>query len=100
MEHTYMCTCTYLFPICVDAPIAELYEHAVEKYPSNEEYLTHLFMAYVRIGNYKKQQQVAVKLHKLKPDNNPYYYWSVMSLILQVTDFRYTTGNYSHLHYR
>ncbi|KAF6039923.1 psidin [Bugula neritina] len=66
--------------------IAELYENAVEQSTDNEEYLSHLFMAHVRLGNYKKQHQTAVKLHKLKPDNNPYYYWSIMSLILQAKE--------------
>ena len=61
-----------------------MYEHAVTACPDNEEYLSHLFMAHVRLHNYKRQQQIAVKLHKVKPDNNPYYYWSVMSLVLQV----------------
>ncbi|XP_067935539.1 N-alpha-acetyltransferase 25, NatB auxiliary subunit-like isoform X2 [Watersipora subatra] len=68
------------------ALIADMYESAVEQCPDSEEYLSHLFMAHVRIDNYKRQQQIAVKLHKLKPDNNPYYYWSVMSLVLQASE--------------
>jgi hypothetical protein len=35
-----------------------MYENAVKKEPNNEEWLSHLFMSYVRLGNYKRQQQV------------------------------------------
>lgn len=62
-----------------------MYEAAVEQCPNNEEYMSHLFMAHVRLGGYKKQHQTATKLHKLKPDNHPYHYWGVMSLVMQVS---------------
>ncbi|KAK7067820.1 hypothetical protein SK128_016945 [Halocaridina rubra] len=39
-------------------------------------------MAYVRVGDYKNQQQTALKLYKLKP-KNPYYFWAVMSHVMQ-----------------
>lgn len=35
------------------------YEMALKQNPNNEELYSHLFMAYVRVGNYKKQQQVS-----------------------------------------
>lgn len=35
-----------------------LYEAAAKKYPSNEEILTQLYMAYVRIDDYDQQQKV------------------------------------------
>jgi hypothetical protein len=38
--------------------IAELYENAHKSKPDSEEILNALFMAYVRLGMYKKQQQV------------------------------------------
>nr|XP_027237178.1 N-alpha-acetyltransferase 25, NatB auxiliary subunit-like isoform X1 [Penaeus vannamei] len=62
--------------------ICKVYEMAVKSEPSNEELLSHLFMAYVRIGDYKNQQQTAMKLYKLKP-KNPYYFWAVMSHVMQ-----------------
>ena len=40
--------------------IASVYELAVAKNPKNEEFLSHLFMAYVRIGNNLKQQKVSI----------------------------------------
>ena len=36
----------------------DLYARASQQYPGNQEILTHLFMAFVRIGDYQKQQQV------------------------------------------
>ena len=38
--------------------IPAIYEMALKQSPNNEELHSHLFMAYVRIGEYKKQQQV------------------------------------------
>ena len=64
--------------------ICAMYENAVQKEPSNEEWLSHLFMSYVRLGNYKRQQQIAMALYKAKP-KPPYYFWAVMSIILQAT---------------
>jgi N-terminal acetyltransferase B complex non-catalytic subunit len=64
--------------------IADMYENAHKKRPDNEEILTALFMAYVRLSNHKKQQQTAMTLHKLKPNKNPYYFWAIMSIVMQV----------------
>ena len=64
--------------------IADMYENAHKSRPDNEEILTALFMAYVRLGDHKKQQQTAMLLHKLKPQKNPYYFWAVMSIVMQV----------------
>lgn len=66
--------------------IPALYENALEKDHNNEDLLTALFMGYVRMYSYKKQQQTAVKLHKLFPAKNPYYFWNVMSVVMQVCD--------------
>ena len=63
-----------------------MYANATKKEPS-EDLLSHLFMSYVRVGNYKKQQEAAVALYKARP-KNPYYFWAVMSIVLQAT-----TGN-------
>ncbi|KAM8854127.1 N-alpha-acetyltransferase 25, NatB auxiliary subunit [Synchiropus picturatus] len=62
--------------------VIKLYEAAVKKVPLSEDFHTHLFMAYVRVGEYKKMQQAGMTLYKIKP-KNPYYYWSVMSLVMQ-----------------
>ena len=53
----FIIKCTLI--ICtIDKKIVELYESAVKNYPTNEEFLTQLFMAYVRVGDCAKQQQV------------------------------------------
>ena len=65
--------------------IADMYERGHNREPRNEEILSALFMAYVRVHNYKKQQQTAIKLHKLRPEKNPYYFWNVMSIVMQVS---------------
>ncbi|XP_012685727.2 N-alpha-acetyltransferase 25, NatB auxiliary subunit [Clupea harengus] len=62
--------------------VTKLYESAVKKVPSSEEYHSHLFMAYARVGEYKKMQQAGMALYKIVP-KNPYYFWSVMSLLMQ-----------------
>jgi N-terminal acetyltransferase B complex non-catalytic subunit len=62
--------------------VCGIYEAAVKMYPKNDELLSHLFMSYVRVHNYRKQQQTALALHKVVP-NNPYYFWGVMSIFMQ-----------------
>ncbi|XP_028830383.1 N-alpha-acetyltransferase 25, NatB auxiliary subunit isoform X1 [Denticeps clupeoides] len=62
--------------------VIKLYEAAVRKVPTSEEYHSHLFMAYARVGEYKKMQQAGMALYKIVP-KNPYYFWSVMSLVMQ-----------------
>uniref|UniRef100_A0A8C1VPK0 N-alpha-acetyltransferase 25, NatB auxiliary subunit n=1 Tax=Cyprinus carpio TaxID=7962 RepID=A0A8C1VPK0_CYPCA len=62
--------------------VTKLYEAAVRKVPTSEEYHSHLFMAYARVGEYKKMQQAGMALYKIVP-KNPYYFWSVMSLVMQ-----------------
>ncbi|XP_014770080.1 N-alpha-acetyltransferase 25, NatB auxiliary subunit [Octopus bimaculoides] len=63
--------------------IANMYENAYRARPDSEEILSALFMSYVRLGYYKKQHQTAMLLHKLKPTKNPYYFWAVMSIVMQ-----------------
>ncbi|XP_011304536.1 N-alpha-acetyltransferase 25, NatB auxiliary subunit [Fopius arisanus] len=65
--------------------IREVYEAAAKADPHNEELLTHLFMAYVRLGDFRKQQQTALALYKLKL-KNPYYFWAVMSVVMQAIE--------------
>ncbi|XP_058795847.1 N-alpha-acetyltransferase 25, NatB auxiliary subunit isoform X2 [Phymastichus coffea] len=62
--------------------ISEVYEAASKADPNNEELLSHLFMSYVRLGDFKKQQHTALALYKLVP-KNPYYFWAVMSIVMQ-----------------
>ena len=72
------------YPILLDSKIVEMYSDAASHYPKNQEILTHLFMAYVRVGDYQKQQHTAIQLHKVFPESGPYYCWRVMSILMQV----------------
>lgn len=65
--------------------ICTMYENASKKDPNNEELLSHLFMSYVRMGQYKKQKVAAMNLYKARP-KNPYYFWSVMSVVLEALE--------------
>ncbi|XP_055848195.1 phagocyte signaling-impaired protein [Episyrphus balteatus] len=62
--------------------ICELYNHAAKQSPGNEEILAHLFISYVRLDDYKSQQSVALQLYRVKLIN-AYYFWAVMSVVLQ-----------------
>lgn len=65
--------------------VCKLYEIAIKAEPQNEELHTHLFMSYVRVGDYRAQQRAAMALYKFVP-KNPYYFWAVMSIVLQVNN--------------
>ena len=65
--------------------IADLYSNAHKAKPDNEEILSALFMSYVRLSDYSNQQKSAMALHRLRPAKNPYYFWAVMSIIMQVS---------------
>lgn len=63
--------------------VCRLYEEAVKQEPASEELHSHLFMSYVRVGDHRAQQRAAMQLYKFAP-KNPYYFWAVMSIVLQV----------------
>ncbi|UJR37411.1 hypothetical protein I4U23_030115 [Adineta vaga] len=65
--------------------VVRLYEIATKREPTSEEYLCSLFMAYVRIKDYKNQVLTAQKLYKLTR-KIPYYNWAVISVLLQIDD--------------
>ena len=54
--------CDITFAYIAAEEIATIYELAVAQHKNNEEFLSHLFMAYVRIGNNLKQQKVCMIL--------------------------------------
>ncbi|XP_061722814.1 phagocyte signaling-impaired protein [Cydia pomonella] len=65
--------------------VCSLYEAAVKVDPTSEELHSHLFMSYVRVGDYRAQQRAAMTLYKFAP-KNPYYFWAVMSIVLQAKE--------------
>lgn len=78
------CFCVFLFCNISSAVenICALYTNAAKRSPANEDILSHLFMAHVRVNDFAAQQSVALQLYKLKP-KNPYYFWAVMSVVLK-----------------
>ncbi|XP_058454412.1 phagocyte signaling-impaired protein [Malaya genurostris] len=62
--------------------ICQLFASASRQHPGNEELLSQLFIAHMRVNDFKAQQTVALQLYKLKP-RNPFYFWAVMSVVLQ-----------------
>ncbi|XP_055546311.1 phagocyte signaling-impaired protein isoform X2 [Wyeomyia smithii] len=62
--------------------ICQLFANASKQHPGNEELLSQLFIAHMRVNDFKAQQTVALQLYKLKP-RNPFYFWAVMSVVLQ-----------------
>lgn len=64
--------------------IPVIYENALKKDPTNEKLFTHLFMAHVRVCDFKKQQLTALNLYRVHA-KNPYYFWAVMSIYTQAT---------------
>uniref|UniRef100_A0A182QA33 Phagocyte signaling-impaired protein n=1 Tax=Anopheles farauti TaxID=69004 RepID=A0A182QA33_9DIPT len=62
--------------------ICTLFANAVRQVPGSEELLSQLFIAYMRIDDFKSLQSVALQLYKLRPRNS-YYFWAVMSVVLQ-----------------
>ncbi|CAB1352257.1 unnamed protein product [Coregonus sp. 'balchen'] len=57
--------------------VTKLYEAAVKKVPLSEEYHSHLFMAYARVGEYKKMQQM-VKEEKIEAEAEVQLYFMIL----------------------
>lgn len=60
-----------------------MYDRA-SKSRGSEDLMVHLFMAHVRSGDFKSQQQTAMRLIKHFKLNGRYVYWNVMSFVLMV----------------
>ncbi|CAI2347766.1 unnamed protein product [Caenorhabditis sp. 36 PRJEB53466] len=64
--------------------VVTLYEKVIQVDP-NEHTLTQLFMAYSRQRMYKEQQKVGLRLFK-EIGNTPYYFWTIMSVVMQAQE--------------
>ena len=78
-------TMTYAYRAAGEtSKITAAYAVAAEKRPFDLEILLGLFGAYAKELNFVKQQQIALKLTKLHPDQaEKYSWWTVASLALQ-----------------
>jgi hypothetical protein len=62
-----------------------LYEFLTDRYKGNSGFLNNLFIAYVRVCDFKGQQKVALNMYK-EFNHLPHYLWAVISTYMQVFD--------------
>lgn len=75
------------------ARIVDLYESALKRKPCDQDILVQLFMAYVRIFNFKRQKEIAILLHKNFPKKSRLYtFWAIMSLVMQSQELQNSTS--------
>ena len=65
--------------------VVSIYDAASKREPTSEELLCSLFMAHVRVKDYKNQVFTAQKLYKLTR-KVPYHNWAVISVLLQIDE--------------
>lgn len=64
--------------------IVDLYEAASKRKPNDPEIMAHLFMAHVRVFNFKRQQEIALQICKSFPKKKRLYsFWRIMSWVMQ-----------------
>lgn len=64
--------------------IVDLCEAAAKSKPLDQDVLCHLFMAYARVFNYKRQKEISVILYKNFPKKaRVYTFWAIISLVMQ-----------------
>jgi len=64
--------------------IVDIYEAALKRKPNDLDIMSHLFMAYVRVFNFKRQKEVAMQMYKNFPIKKRLYsFWAIMSLFMQ-----------------
>lgn len=64
--------------------IVDLYEAASKRKPNDPEIMAHLFMAHVRVFNFKRQKEIALQMYKnFSKKKRLYSFWAIMSLVMQ-----------------
>lgn len=64
--------------------IVDLYEAASKRKPNDPEIMAHLFMAHVRVFNFKRQKEIAMQMNKSFPKKKRLYsFWIIMSWVMQ-----------------
>jgi len=67
--------------------IVELYEAAARRRPNDPEIMAHLFMAHVRVFNFRRQKEIAIQMYKNFPKKKRLYsFWAIMSLVMQAQE--------------
>lgn len=101
LDEATLQTMTSCYKESVDVnKIVELYEAASKRRPNDQEIMAHLFMAYVRVFNFKRQKEIALHMYRFcieKPihakKKRLYTFWAIMSLVMQSQKTQVITGD-------
>lgn len=90
LDEVTLQTMTSCYKESVDVrKIVELYEAAFERKPNDPEIMAHLFMAYVRVFNFKRQKEIALLMYKNLPTKRRLYsFWAIVSLVMQSQELK------------
>lgn len=88
LDEVTLQTMTSCYKESVDiGKIVDLYEAAASRKPDDPEIMAHLFMAYVRVFNFKRQKEIALQMYKnFAKKKRLYSFWAIMSLVMQSQD--------------
>lgn len=85
LDEVTLQTMTSCYKESVDViKIVDLYEAASTRKPNDPEIMAHLFMAHVRVFNFKRQKEIALQMYKLFGKKKRLHsFWAIMSLVMQ-----------------
>lgn len=85
LDEVTLQTMTSCYKESVDVgKIVDLYEAASKRKPNDPEIMSHLFMAHVRVFNFKRQKEIALQMYKKFPKKERLYsFWAIMSSVMQ-----------------
>lgn len=88
LDEVTLQTMTSCYKESVDVgKIVDLYEEASRRKPQDPEIMSHLFMAHVRVFNFKRQKEIALQMLKNFPQKERLYsIWAIMSSVMQSQD--------------
>uniref|UniRef100_A0A6G1SB13 N-alpha-acetyltransferase 25, NatB auxiliary subunit n=1 Tax=Aceria tosichella TaxID=561515 RepID=A0A6G1SB13_9ACAR len=97
LDEVTLQTMTSCYKESVDiGKIVDLYEAAAARKPNDPEIMSHLFMAHVRVFNFKRQKEIALQMYKtFAKKKRLYSFWAIMSLVMQSQQFQ--PDNQDHL---
>lgn len=88
LDEVTLQTMTSCYKESVDVgKIVDIYEAASKRKPNDPEIMAHLFIAYVRVFNFKRQKEIALQMYKSFPKKKRLYsFWAIMSLVMQAKE--------------
>jgi hypothetical protein len=90
LDEVTLQTMTSCYKESVDtSKIVDLYEAAATRKPNDPETMAHLFMAYVRVFNFKRQKEIALQMYKnFAKKKRLYSFWAIVSLVMQSQEYQ------------